>query len=153
MPNSETTLALEDLNFWSLPIEKQDEIKDSIPHHSTWCLDCYRSKEGYWFFDLPLYGVKAEAFINGTQHALDWYYSKKCGVKPDEVSKMTVLVSSEDLPISDTNILFKEKDPLMPGSHYYWDPTSELDVWLCPFLQMLMGDVPQTLSLNFQPYS
>ncbi len=151
MPNSET-LALEDLSFWSLPIDKQTEIKDAIPHHDTWCLDCYRSKEGYWFFDLPLYGVKAEAFINGTQLALDWYYTKKSGVKPDEFSKMTIMVSSEDLPVSDTTVLFKREDPLSAASHYYWDPTSELDVWLCPFNQYLFGRVPETLSLHFEPY-
>jgi len=118
MPNSEI-LALEDLSFWSLPIDKQTEIKDAIPHHSTWCLDCYRSKEGYWFFDLPLYGVKAEAFINGTQLALDWYYTKKSGAEPDEFSKMALMVSSEDLPEPDTTILLKEPDPLSKGSHYY----------------------------------
>ena len=152
MPSTETTLALEELNFWSLPEDKQKEIKASIPKLNTWELDCYRDESGYWFFDLEDYGVHAEAFINGTQKALDWHYAYVSQLIPDKHSKMKLTVSIRKQNPTDVPLFLKGEDPLYKGAHNYFDPVSGKNIWLCPFVQILFGYAPELLYIHFQPY-
>ena len=149
MPSTELQLA--DLNFWSLPKADQERIKASIPDLKEWGLDCYRDSHGYWYFSLEEFGIFDEAFINGTQLALDWWYEEMFGEEAVDGSTMHVIVSCEPFEDSETAAVLVSDPPNETDANDYFEPVSGMDIWLCPMNQYLFKHVPKTLHLSFLP--
>ena len=98
-----------------------------------------------WVFDHEHQNTVNEALCNGTEKVIDWYYQViECKI-PIVGDKIGFHLSTEKLESATTQINLKETSEF--GS-YYIDELSELEVWLCPWLQGYFGEVPQRIYIE-----
>lgn len=137
-------------SWWSLPEDVKSEVKLTVPNKDTWTLDV--TKDGtYWQFDLPEFLTWKELFCGGTELVLDYFYKVLTGgATPKDGSYLKVTVSSKPLEGQTTKCVFLYPDVKQPESSYYLDTTTGLDLWLCPYLQVLFKCVPETLYLKLE---
>ena len=138
-------------NWWSLDEATQNVVKALVPNKDTWVLDCTKQSDGVWVFSLPQFMTFDEALCNGTEKALDWHYNIETGKEAVAGDKMKVTVSSKDLEGAHTTCKFLYADPKWDEASYYLDTVAKMDVWLCPYLQVLFKGVPKTLWLKLEP--
>jgi hypothetical protein len=136
--------------WWSLPSTVQEQVKKLVPNKDTWTLDMSKDKSGVWVFSLPQFFTFNESMCNGTEKVMDYWYEKKFGEKPNTGSKMKVTVSKVMPSTFDTKIVWLYEDPLWTESNIYLDKESMMDVWLCPYVQVLFKEVPQNIWITFK---
>lgn len=136
--------------WWGLSQKVQDKVKDLVPTKNTWTLDVSKDKSGVWVFSLPQFLTFNESFCNGTEKVFDYWFEKQTGYMPVLGSTMVVTVSKVLPQQFDTKLLWMYCDTMWPDSNYYYDKGSEMDVWLCPYLQVLFKEVPDSLYVSFK---
>lgn len=146
---------LDQPTYWS-STKLQEFVKTLVTVKDTWQLELmYNDKQKVWYFNLPQYLTFNEWLCNGTEVVVSYYYEKLTGKFPDKNSKMKMLVSSKQLEKFTTKVSYLYDDPYSTESSVYLDsqsfPDLEADVWLCPYLQLLFGEKPETLWLLFTP--
>ena len=134
--------------FWTQPAVKKQDLDAIIPKKDTWTLTCVR-RPHVWDFDMPEYGVEQEALCHGTELVLDNYFRQLTGYlpRPGDILELTVSINRMDK--CTTKIVHVDKD--LMDSNNYLDVYTKMDVWLCPFLQLLFKDVPEILYLQMTP--
>jgi hypothetical protein len=137
--------------WWAIPSSVQDQIKKLVPDQDTWTLDMSKDKSGVWVFSLPQFLTFNESMCNGTELVMDYHFEQKMGYTPVIGSKMKLTVSKVKPSTFDTTITWMYEDPVCPGSNYYYDKVSKMDVWLCPYVQVLFKEVPESMWLTVQP--
>ena len=137
--------------FWSLSAEKQKLIADAIPKLDSWTIQVRRDAIGYWAFDLEDYGVKDEGLVGGTEKVIDYHYEQLCDLFADEHSQAELTISTTSTDSYTTMLVLIDEDPAMPNSHNYFDASSEMVCWLCPFLQHMFGYAPEHLYVTVTP--
>lgn len=141
--------------FWQLPEIDQQDIVDSIPEQNTWVLNVIRNDQGFWYFDLPEYGIYNELLVGGTEKALDWHYLNLCGKQYDqyalEDAEMELVVSSKPIADCTTELQLMCFDKEVFNAAYYKDQHNNITCWLCPMLAYLFKDIPATLYLDLYP--
>lgn len=149
------TALTQPVTFWELPEVEQETIANRLPKQDTWVLNVIRNDEGYWYFDLPEYGIYNELLVGGTQLALDWHYldwalqnAFPCDLDAAEIE---MVVSSKPIEDCTTVLTFLQKDEDDPDASYYLDTRSNLECWLCPMLLYMFKDIPETLYLDLHP--
>ena len=139
-------------SWWGLPSVIQDKIKSFVPNKDTWTLDMSKDKSGVWVFSIPQFLTFKESMCNGTELVMDHWYEKVMGYTPVIGSKMKVTVTKVKPESFTTKIIWMYEDPNWSGSNYYYDNGSGMDVWLCPYVQVLFKGVPESLWVTFDPY-
>jgi hypothetical protein len=137
--------------WWSLPSKVQEQVKKLVPDQDTWTLKMSKDKSGVWVFSLPQFLTFNESMCNGTEKVMDYWFEKIIGYTPVIGSKMNVTVSKVKPDSFDTKIIWMYEDPLWPGSNIYLDKGSGMDVWLCPYVQVLFKGVPEGMWISFDP--
>ena len=144
--------ALNNLNtWWSLSKEEQSDIASTVPTQSTWQLYCTKHESGVWVFSLPQFKTINESFCNGTELVLDAHYKLQTGVEAKVGDEMLFTVSDKKLPKFTTTQQWLNKDPYWFEANYFLDSVTNLQVWLCPYLQVLFKSVPETLWVLLEP--
>jgi hypothetical protein len=135
--------------WWGLTSVVQDQVKQLVPNKNSWTLHVTKHKSGVWVFSLPQFMTFNESFCNGTENVFDFWYEKQTGSKPVVGSSMKVTVSKVMPQWFDCKLLHMYCDTMWPDANYYFDKVSGLDVWLCPYLQVLFKEVPEHLYVKF----
>ena len=138
-------------SWWSLTETVQNGVKALVPDKQSWKLDCYKHKSGVWTFSLPQFLTFNESLCNGTEDVIDYHFTEFTGYKPSVGEKLTLIVSKTK-PSDDeiyTVCLHMYEDPMSPESNIYYNSESDMDVWLCPYLQVLFKGVPSHLYITF----
>ena len=135
--------------WWGLTTKIQDQVKKLVPDKDSWTLDMTKTNSGVWVFSLPQFLTFNESMCNGTENVMDYWFEKKTGYTPVIGSKMKVSVSKVKPNSFDTKLLWMYEDPLSPTSNFYLDKDSGMDVWLCPYVQVLFKEVPDGLWCSF----
>lgn len=138
-------------SWWGIPSTVQEQIKKLVPDKDSWTLDMSKDKSGVWVFSLPQFFTFNESMCNGTEKVMDYWFEKLIGYTPVIGSKMKVTVSKVKPESFDTKIIWLYEDPMWPQSNYYYDNGSGMDVWLCPYVQVLFKGVPESLWITFEP--
>lgn len=116
-------------------------------------MTCFYNPSGDWGFNLPQFLTFNELLCNGTEKVISYYYEKLSGRKPTTQSRIKLTVSTKELPDTTCRSLWLYEDPLWTGSNYYIDQETRQDIWLCPYLPFLFGNVPQFLFINIKVVS
>lgn len=138
--------------WWGLPTSVQSMVKSMVPTKDTWTLELTKDSSGVWVFSLPQFLTFNESLCNGTEQVVDYWFEQLSGYTPVIKSKMTMTVSSVPSPGFHTSLTWMYEDPLWDGSNYYFDTGSSMDVWLCPYVQVLFKGVPSTLYVTFSDW-
>ena len=136
--------------FWTFSPQEKHSLLETVPEQDTWTLRVYRTRH-CWAFDMPEYGVKAEALIMGTEKVLDYYWTELTGQLPSVGDEMDMRISRTDSSEYDTKIVWLEEDSVMDDSNNYLDVYSLQKVWLCPFLKVLFKGVPELIYVCLDP--
>ena len=145
--NKETMLN----SWWGLSPVIQKQVKKLVPNKDSWSLNMTKDPSGVWTFSLPQFLTFKESMCNGTEKVMDYWFEQKIKYQPVIGSKMTVTVSKVEPSTSDTKLIFLYEDPLWIESSIYLDKGSGMDVWLCPYLQVLFKEVPESLWIQCDP--
>lgn len=137
--------------WWSLTPVIQDKIKSMVPEKDTWTLNTTKDSSGVWVFSLPQFLTFNESLCNGTEEVLDHWFEKLKGYTPVIGSKMKMVVTKVKPTEFTTKITWMYEDPLWMGSNFYYDTGSGMDVWLCPYVQVLFKDIPESMWITFIP--
>ena len=141
--------------FWELPTPNQQAIVDLIPKQDTWVLNVIRNSQGFWYFDLPEYGIFNELLVGGTEKALDWHYLNLSGKQYDlyalEDAEIELVVSSLPLEDCTTELNLMCFDSEEKDAAYYKDTQNNITCWLCPMLSYMFKEIPATLYLDLYP--
>ncbi len=132
-------------NWWSLTESVQESIKQTVPDKDTWTLHLTKQATGDWVFSLPQFLTFNEALTNGTEKSLDIHYINLTGNVPIGGEKMTLTVSSKEIKDPTTTLLHWQSDPMWIDANIYVDTVTDVDCWLCPYLQVLFKHVPDKL--------
>ena len=138
--------------WWGLSEITQNAMKALVPDQDSWTLECHKHQSGVWTFSLPQFLTFDESLCNGTEDVIDWHFTNFTGYKPAVGEKLTLTVSTKE-PSSDeifTKCLHMYEDPMSPESNIYYNSESDMDVWLCPYLQVLFKGVPTHLYITFE---
>lgn len=137
-------------NWWSLTETVQKAVAATVPDKDTWVLDITKDKHEDWVFSLPQFLTFNEALTNGTNKAIDFHYIFKADKGPVVGSKMKLTVSSKEIANATTTLLHWDCDPNWSQANWYVDTVSDIDCWLCPYLQVLFKHVPDKLWLKLE---
>ena len=134
--------------WWSLPQALRDRIADLVPKRDTWTLHVRKDASGVWTFSLPQFLIVRESLSGGSDVALDEHYRRIHGVDPKTGDRMTLVVSTSPLENTTTEVVWMYEDPLWTDANWYRDTVAQVDCWLCPVNQVLLGGVPETIYLQ-----
>jgi hypothetical protein len=137
--------------WWGLPTKVQNMVKSMVPDQDSWTLQMKKDSSGVWVFSLPQFMTFNESMCNGTEKVMDYWFEQKTGYVPVTGSTMDVTVSKKNPMGSpfDTKLSWMYEDPYWSGSNYYLDTMSGMDVWLCPYVQVLFKGVPESMWCTF----
>jgi hypothetical protein len=137
--------------WWGLPPKVQDIVKSMVPDKDSWTLHMKKDPSGVWVFSLPQFLTFNESMCNGTEKVMDYWFEQKTGYLPVNGSTMSLTVTKKNPMGSpfDTKLTWMYEDPSWPGSNYYMDTMSGMDVWLCPYVQVLFKGVPESMWCTF----
>ena len=138
-------------NWWSLTEAVQNVVKETVPNKDTWTLHISKAGNGDWVFSLPQFLTFNEALTNGTEKSIDAHYKRlttKDAVKGDT---MLLTVSSKEIKDATTTLLHWQSDPLWSEANYYVDTVTDMDCWLCPYVQVLFKEVPKQMWFTLVP--
>ena len=152
MPDS-TIDQLETCTFWQLSESERAEVIATAPVQDVWKLDMHRREDGLWQFSIPELKTINELMVQGTEKIMDYHYTKTCGLEPDADSKMIVRVSSEPMELNHAILHKVADDNLMGQSATYHDEVSDMNGWLCGYIEVCFGCAPDTIYASVQPYS
>ena len=138
-------------SWWTLPETIQKFIENNlIPQQDTWTLECFKSKDGIWHFDIPEFLTYQESLTNGTELSLDYWFEELSGCSPITGEKITLTISQKPMDDYTTTCSHSHQDPTWTESNYYFDNGSGILIWLCPYLQSLYKCIPQKLWLKIE---
>jgi hypothetical protein len=137
--------------WWSLPQGVQDKVKSLVPNKDSWTLNCSKDSSGVWVFSLPQFLTLNESLCNGTELVMDYWYQQLSGKEPVKGDKLKVVVSKVQPKEYTTKVVWMYSDPYWTESNYYYDKGSDMDLWLCPYVQVLFKEVPQSMWLTLTP--
>lgn len=140
-------------DWWSLTDTVQNTIKRLVPDQNAWTLNITKTDRLSWVFSLPRFLTFNEALTNGTELVLDYHFEQLTGRKPQSEDTMIMTVSKVELADYTTKCLHWAPDDNWAESNWYIDHGSQLDVWLCPYLQVLFKEVPKELWIKLIPTS
>ena len=138
-------------NYWSLPDSLKKLVASLVPIKDTWTLNLSKTNNEHWVFTIPL--IKDEALCGGTEKVIDFYYEQLVGTTPNHGDKITMTVSTNST--EDYTTKLTDPHPDCDGYSYgtlYTDDSTDMNVWLCPVLEVMFGDpVPTKLYVTFKP--
>jgi len=137
-------------NWWSLTEAVQKAVKATVPNKDTWTLHLTKVKTGDWVFSLPQFLTFNEALTNGTEKSLDVHYKNMTSFEPIEGNTMTLTVSSKELKDTTTKLLHWQSDVMWTDANWFVDTVTDIDCWLCPYVQVLFKEVPETLWIHLK---
>ena len=120
----------------------------------TWTFPLYKTYQ-WWSFNLWECHLYDEGLLNGTEKSLDYWYKQLSKGEPNYTSEMYGTFTTKKLEglKPTTTLTFQHPDPKSPKSSYYLDEGNGNMCWLCPLLQQLFGESPQTLYLYLTPFN
>lgn len=83
--------------------------------------------------------------MNGTEEVIDFYFQNLTGKPPVPGDRMKFTLDTEYFPEATTFLSLQETDE---NGSVYMDERTEMQVWLCPWLQGYFGEVPQTIYIQ-----
>ena len=111
-------------------------------------LTAYRLGSGIWAFDHPHNDTIGEPLVNGTELAIDEYYERVNGRKPQEGDQIGIHLSTSEIEGADSVLEFLSTDSA--GTLYMDHGTGKI-VWLCPWLQGYFGLKPKKMYAKVLP--
>jgi len=126
-------------NGWMMP---------DVIAQDTWTLVVHKNITGSWVFSLPQFLTFNEALTNGTEKSLDVHYKNLTSFEPIEGNTMTLTVSSKELKDATTKLLHWQSDVMWTDANWFVDTVTDIDCWLCPYVQVLFKEVPETLWIH-----
>lgn len=139
-------------SWWSLPDSIQNKIKSLVPDKNEWSLTCTKKDSGDWVFSIPQFLTFNESLTGGTELIIDYYYEQVVGSVSQTGDKVKLVVSKYDMQGEQTlSLSWTDSDPLWTESNNYVDPSTGMVSWLCPYLQVLMKEVPSKLYVKVIP--
>lgn len=135
-------------SWWSLPQGLKDLLQPK--GKTTWNLTIYKNSNGTWGFNIPYLLTFNEMLLGGTELALDWWYHHLTGEWATTGAKLKMKASAEPFEGYKAKAWFEYDDPTNQAASFYYEPTSEHLMWLCPYLPWLFGSKPENLYLGFQ---
>lgn len=100
----------------------------------------YKTPNG-WAFDDPANGVWEEAMVNGSEKALDYWYTVTSKTYPNSSSWIKATVSDQAGDHTTFSLIKKGKSV---GGTDYTD-SDGVAWWFCPYLNYLFGASPESL--------
>lgn len=138
--------------WWSLPKWLTDMIKPLTKTKKEWSMPLYKLPgSSDWYMDIPMLLTWKEALTGGTETCLNWWYEKLTGKKPDTDSKMTCILSKYPIDGATTTLKLLGDDDAWTEASYYLDETSDMTIWLCPYLPWLMDGKPDKMWMIIKP--
>lgn len=104
-----------------------------------------RKSYSCWVFDHEHQNTMNEPLCNGTENVIDWYY-EVMNKKPAQVGDQLGFYLSTD-KFDDTITKIELVNTNESGSTYI-DQFSNMQVWLCPWLQGYFGKVPEKIYVS-----
>lgn len=98
---------------------------------------------GTWVFDDPGVGLLKEPFVSGADTIID---RLSAGIPAAEAG-FTLLFSSNPFPGSSFQLEWRREDC---GGHWYYNPDSDLEGWLCPAMFKYFEEAPGKIYLQFK---
>lgn len=132
--------------YWSYPKWVQAFIQKIVQPKQSWTLNIKKHKSGDWCFSIPKYGIIKEALTGGTEKVIDHYFTELCGGAPEVGDKVTITVSMTK-PAGGYHARIEQDGN--PAFGYYVEAFTQKVVWLCPVNQLLFGQVPQVIYVQF----
>ena len=136
-------------DWWQLSPEVQESVIAVIPKQDSWQFNLTKNITGVWVFSLPQYKIINESLCNGTQFVVDEYFSELTGVQPVAGDVFDTTVSSNPKKDFVATWTWLNNDPKWEESNIYKCNKTQLLVWLCPVLQVLFKEVPETLYISY----
>jgi hypothetical protein len=100
--------------------------------------------DGVWVFDDPAVGLVKEPFVAGADVILD----KLTAHIPNAAAGVTVLFSANPFPGAKYEFHWRREEF---GGHWYADPASGLEGWLCPALFKYFDKAPDRIYAEVRP--
>jgi hypothetical protein len=113
---------------------------DNVPpqgKNQVMVIQPYRAHET-WVFDDPVTGLVQEPFVAGIPEMIDLLVQ---GI-PDASQGFRLLFSGSPIPGFQVNVDWVREDG---GGHWYREPNTGMDGWLCPALFKYFVNAPATL--------
>lgn len=98
-----------------------------------------------WVFDHEHQSTVNEALCNGTENVIDWYYEVVNKRSPEIGDQISFYLSTDKFDDAITKIELIETN--QSGSIYI-DDLSNMNLWLCPWLQGYFGEVPKKIYID-----
>lgn len=114
-------------------------------HGKTLVVVPYKTTSGIWAFDHEHQNTVAEGLLNGTELVIDHYFKVITGQSPVPSDTIKITLSTRPFPEAITTLHFVSTNP--EGTDYV-DSATNMDIWLCPWLQGYFGHVPRTIYVN-----
>jgi hypothetical protein len=138
--------------WWSLPENVHTLIKSMVPDKDSWTLECKKFDDDTWKFSIPQFLTFNESFCGGTEKIIDYWVKSITGITPKTGDKTTVTCSSIEIPNPTCTLIYLYDDPSWTEASIYMDPQSDMDAWLCPYLQVLFKSKPEKLWVSIVPH-
>lgn len=136
-------------DWWTLSPEVQESVIAVIPKKDSWQFNLTKNITGVWVFSLPQYKINNESLCNGTEFVVDKYFSDLTGKQPVAGDMLETIVSSKPNKGFVTTWTWLNSAPSWQESNYYNCNKTQSIVWLCPVLQVLFKEVPETLYISY----
>ena len=141
--------------WWGLNPIKQAFIKAMIPDKDEWTLIITKQIEGIWSFSLPEFQTFNESLCNGTEVSLDAHYLQQTGDQAQPGDQMILTaINGDNITLKPNEVTTTLKwlytDEMDGQSNYYLDTVTNIECWLCPYLQVLFKSAPQTLHMQIK---
>ncbi len=134
--------------WWALPKEVQEQVLACIPDQDEWKFTATRVSDGAWSIDVPEAQTFGELLVGGTNVALDMHFLNMQMAPAVDGDTVELTVSRKPLDEMTTFFSKIRPDPLWEGSNFYTDGVLHQECWLCPFVQVLWGDAPDTIYIH-----
>ena len=136
--------------WWVLPEETRNQILAAMPDQDEWTFTATRVSDLAWSIDVPEAGTYGELLVGGTNAALDSHF-KDLNERP-AVDGDTALLTVSRSPLEELTTFFSKirPDPTWEGSNFYTDGVLHQECWLCPFVQVLWGEAPETIYISVE---
>jgi hypothetical protein len=105
----------------------------------------YKTAQGIWEFDHDHNNTVGEGLLNGTEDVIDVYYQNLTGKAPIPGNQMQFTLDTEPFSEATTFLTLQRTDQ---NGSVYTDRQTEMEVWLCPWLQGYFGEVPHTIYIK-----
>jgi len=134
--------------WWVLPEAEREAILAAMPDQDEWTFTATRKSDAAWSIDVPEANTYGELLVGGTNKALDDHFLNMQMAPAVDGDSFEVTVSRAPLKEMTTFFSKVRPDPMWEGSNFYTDGVLHTECWLCPFVQILFGDAPDTIYIK-----